>query len=461
MPVGVTLLAKTAVGLLTVASRTQVQSRLMVFGRRSDIKAWRECLSANKIKVACTAVLAFAGLSLSPHETANAKAAAISESHWVGSWGSPPALPNGPEVGNQTIRQVVRLSLGGSAVRIRFSNELGTSPLMIGSARIARPGQAPGSIDPSTDRALTFGGRTFIMVPAGAPAVSDPVFLNVKSLDTLSISLYVPRSTGPTATHPSGVATAYLSRGGGTAAATTLPNTTTSTMRFFISGVDVAVEGPNVGTVVVLGDSITDGDGSTIDANHRWPDVLAERLTMAHVPVGVVNAGISGNRMLHDLPEAQFGPSALARLDRDVLSTSGVRAMILLESINDIGHSGNAALPEQAVTADDIVAGMRQIVDRAHAHGVRVFGATLLPFAETVYQRYYSQEGEGKRQAVNRWIRESGVFDGVIDFDAAMRDPLHPDHLAARYDSGDHLHPNDAGYQKMGDTVDLNLLLKN
>jgi lysophospholipase L1-like esterase len=342
-------------------------------------------------------------------------------------------------------------------VRIRLSNEMGTSPLVIGSVHIARPGQAPGSIDPATDHVLTFGGRSSITVPVGAPFLSDPVNLDVKSLDSLSISLYVPRATGPTAIHPVGLATAYISDGGDTTAAVTLPNPTTNTARFFISEVDVDETG--AGTVVALGDSITNGTGSTIDANHRWPDVLAERLVAAHLSLGVVDAGIGGNRILHDLPRAEFGPAALARFDRDVLSVPGVRMVILLESINDIGLSGSASLSEQAVTADDITAGMRQIVERAHAHGVRVLGATLTPFADT-YPGYYSKEGEEKRQAVNRWIREGGAFDGVIDFDAAVRDPVHPDHIAPQFDVGDHLHPNDAGYRRMGEAVDLVLLRK-
>lgn len=376
--------------------------------------------------------------------------------HWVGSWGASPAFPTGPEVTNQTIRQIVRLSLGGGAVRVRVSNEMGTGPLVIGAAHLARPGQAPGSTDPGSDHALTFDGRPSITVPPGAPAISDPVAMDVKALDSLSISLFVPRDTGPTATHPLGRATAYLSDGGDRTAAATLPGAATSTARFFISGVEV--DAPGASAVVTLGDSITDGYGSTIDANRRWPDVLAERLAAAQAPMGVVDAGISGNRILHDLPEAQFGPAALARFDRDVLSVPGARAVILMESINDIGHPGSAALADQKVSSADITTGMRQIADRAHAHGIRILGATLTPYADTVFPGYFTKEGEADRQAVNRWIRESGAFDGVIDFDAVVRDPARPDHIAAEYDFGDHLHPNDAGYRKMGEAVDLTLL---
>ena len=192
--------------------------------------------------------------------------------------------------------------------------------------------------------------------------------------------------------------------------------------------------------------------------NHRWPDFLADRLARERRQIGVVNAGISGNRILHDVPLFECGPSALARLDRDVFSVSGISTVILLESINDIGLPGSLVLPEQIVSATDITAGMTQIIARAHAHGVRVVGATLLPFAGTLYPGYYDTEGENKRQAVNRWIRESHSFDGIVDLDAVMRDPLHLEHLAPAYDSGDHLHPNDSGYQKIADSVDLSLL---
>ena len=375
--------------------------------------------------------------------------------HWVGSWGAAPALPNGPEVTNQTVRQVVRLSLGGSALRIRISNELGTQPLVIGAAHVARPGQAPGSIDPATDRVLTFGGRPSVTLPPGAPALSDPVPMDAKALDSVAVSLFVPRDTGPTATHPLGRATAFIADGDATGAPT-LSKPTASTARFFLSGVEVAA--PAGGAVVTLGDSITDGYGSTLDANLRWPDVLAERLVQAGTPLAVVDAGISGNRVLHDMPEAQFGPAALARFDRDVLAVPGVRTVIVMESINDIGHPGSAALPEQAVSAEDIIAGLRQIADRAHGRGLRVLGATLTPYADTVFPGYFTPAGEAMRQSVNRFIREGGAFDGVIDFDAVVRDPARPDHIAAEDDFGDHLHPNDAGYRKMGEAVDLKLL---
>jgi lysophospholipase L1-like esterase len=211
--------------------------------------------------------------------------------------------------------------------------------------------------------------------------------------------------------------------------------------------------------VVTLGDSITDGYRSKADGNHRWPDRLAERLAARSnaAPVGVVNAGVSGNRILHDHPEELFGPSALARLDRDVLSTPGLRWVVLMEGINDIGHSTSARLPEQDVSADQIIAGMKQIIARVHAHGAKIYGATLTPYEGTVFHGYYQPEGEAKREAVNAWIRSGGAFDAVIDFDAAVRDPAHPTRIRPDYDVDDHLHPNDAGYRAMGDAVDLKL----
>ena len=392
------------------------------------------------------AVLALAAVAPAPAQP---------NEHWVGAWGAPPALPSGPEVTNQTIRQVIRLSLGGRAVRIRLTNELGDNPLVIDAAHLAKPGQKPGSIDPATSHVLTFGGRSSITIPPGAPALSDPVALDLKPLEELSVSLYVSRNTGPSAVHPLGRATAYLSDGD-QASAETLGNPTTSTARFFISGADVEAQG--AASVVMLGDSITDGYGSTPDANRRWPDIVADRLANADIPLAVVDAGISGNRVLHDRPEAVFGPSALARFDRDVLAVPGVGTVVLMESINDIGHPGSAGLSEQTVSAEDIITAMKQLIARSHVHGVRIIGATLTPYAGTVFPGYYTQAGEVKRQAVNQWIRTGGQFDGVIDFDAVVRDSARPDHIAPEYDHGDHLHPNDAGYRKMGEAVDLKLL---
>ncbi|WP_395678706.1 SGNH/GDSL hydrolase family protein [Inquilinus sp.] len=380
---------------------------------------------------------------------------AAAQDSWIGSWGASPAFPVGPELSNATIRQLVRISAGGSQVRVRFTNETGTQPLVIGAAAIARPGNAPGSIDPASSKPLTFGGATSITVPPGAPAISDPIDLAVSPLDSLSISLFVPRWTGPSVVHPLGVQTAWVSLTGDSTAAPTLPEATESTMRFMLSRVEVAAAG---GTVVTLGDSITDGYGSGDNANRRWPDILAERLAKAGGPaVGVVNSGISGNRILHDLPEQLFGPSALSRFDRDVLSVPGVRWVVIMEGINDIGHSGSAGLTEQAVSADEIIGGLRQLVARAHGAGLKAYCATLTPYEGTVFAGYYNAEGETKRQAVNQWIRTGKGCDAVIDFDSVVRDTAQPSKLKAEFDVGDRLHPNAAGYEAMANSVDLGL----
>lgn len=376
---------------------------------------------------------------------------------WVASWGASVVFPVGQEINYQTLRQVVRISAGGKRMRVRFSNETGQFPLVIGSAHAAKPGTTPGSIDPASDHALTFGGAGGVTVAPGAAVLSDPADMDLAPLSTLAISLFVPRWTGPAVVHFDAVATTFMADGDATAAAS-LPSPKVATSRYFLDEVDVDAA-DQAETLVTLGDSITDGYHSQMDANHRWPDRLAERLAARPnaAPVGVVNAGVSGNRILHDHPEELFGPSALARLDRDVLSVPGLHWVVLMEGINDIGHSSSASLPEQAVSAEQIIAGMKQVVTRVHDRGAKIYGATLTPFEDTVFHGYYSPEGEAKREAVNSWIRTGGAFDAVIDFDAAVRDPAHPNHIRADFDAGDHLHPNDAGYRAMGDAVDLKL----
>jgi lysophospholipase L1-like esterase len=379
---------------------------------------------------------------------------------WIASWGASDVFPIGQQINYQTLRQIVRLSAGGKQVRVRVSNETGLYPLVIGAAHIAKPASSAsvGTIDTANDHALTFRGLGGITVPPGAAALSDPVDMEVAPLSTLAISLFVPRWTGPSVIHPDGVATTDISGEGDFTAAAAIPSPKTSTSRFFLNEVDVNASGQPA-VVVALGDSITDGYRSEVDANHRWPGRLAERLAArpSAEPVGVVNEGIGGNRILHDHPEDLFGPNALARLDRDVLSVPGLRWVVLMEGINDIGHSTSADLPEQDVSAEEIIAGMKQIIARVHQQGAKIYGATLTPYEGTTFHGFYQPEGKAKRETVNAWIRSGGSFDAVIDFDAAVRDPDPPTRIRADYDVGDHLHPNDAGYRAMGDTVDLKL----
>lgn len=375
--------------------------------------------------------------------------------HWVGTWAASPQDParvwaQPREFADQTLRQVVHISMGGDTLRVRFSNELGRQPLVIGSARIAVSARG-GAIVPGTSRPLTFGGRPSFTVPAGAPALSDPVALHVPPLTDLAVSLYLPDSTRATTFHPLASQTTYISTPGDHTDAVAMPTAATATHWFLLTG--VSVQAPeNAAAIVAFGNSITDGASSTVDANARWPDALARRLR-ASGDIGrlaVLNEGISGNRLLHD----SAGTGALARFGRDVLRRPGVRYVIVLLGINDIGFSATPGFHNEDVTADQIIAGQRQLIARAHELGLTIYGATLTPFEGA---DYFTSTGEVKRQAVNRWIRTSGEYDGVIDFDRALRDPDHPTRFAPAYDSGDHLHPGDAGYEAMARAVDVKL----
>ena len=364
-------------------------------------------------------------------------AAAFGQTRWVGSWGADPTM-SGQALDGLTVRATMRLSLGGDALRLRLSNA-SDRPLVIGDARVARHG--PLAVGPT---AITFGGGRSVTIAAGREAVSDPALLSLTSLGMVDVSLFVVH--GRATVHPKGLATALLARGDVTGAAV-LAGAKSSSARLFVTEIDVAHMGAD--TVVAFGDSITDGYGSRPDHDHRWPDQLATRLAAARSSLGVVDAGIAGNRILTQ-SEPRYGASALSRFDRDALSVPNVRTVILLEGINDIGgaHAG----------ADAIIAGMRALVARAHARGVRVIGGTLTPFAGSLLPGYYSASGERVREVVNDWIRSGGIFDGVIDFDASVRDPADPTRLSARYDCGDHLHLNDGGYARMADAVDLRSL---
>jgi lysophospholipase L1-like esterase len=381
---------------------------------------------------------------------------------WVETWGAAP-LPPSPAQGpfaatpafhNQTIRQTVRVSAGGERIRIRFTNEYGTRPLVIGRARVALADEK-GSLQPGSERRLLFSGQPTVTIPAGAPFVSDPVDLPVKALGSLSISLYVPQDTGQCTCHQTGMQTTLVSDSGDFTDRPFTPKQTLQ-VRAFISGVQVESATP-ARAVVVLGDSISDGMGSTVDANHRWPDLLANRLDgrAAH-PWGVINMGISGNRVLED----GAGQSALARFDRDVLSAAGVRAVIIFEGVNDLGlafgHLSWLPTGETAsqLTPESMIAGYRQLIARAHARGLKVIGATITPYEGA---GYYSDKGEAVRQAINSWIRTGHELDGVIDFDAVIRDPSKPSQIKASF-TADHLHGNDASYAAMAAAIDLSLL---
>jgi lysophospholipase L1-like esterase len=403
------------------------------------------------VPVAVALTLAAGGTATS----AAAQAAPQAARHWVGTWATSPQAPadtwdQPATFGDQTLRQIVHISMGGDTLRVRFSNEFGKQPLVIGAASIALSAGGA-AVVPGTSRPLTFGGEASITVPAGAPALSDPVALHVPPLADLAISLYLPDSTRATTYHAKALQTAYISPPGDHADAVTMPIAGTANHWFFLTGVSVRAP-RDAGAIVAFGNSITDGNASTVDANARWPDDLARRLEHAHDigRLAVLNEGISGNRLLHD----SAGTGALARFDRDVLRQPGVRYVIVLLGINDIGFSAMQGFHNEDVSAEQIIVAHRQLIARAHQLGLTIYGSTLTPFEGA---GYFTAAGEAKRQAVNRWIRNSGEYDGVIDFDRALREPDHPTRFAPAYDSGDHLHPGGAGYEAMARAVDLRL----
>ena len=383
------------------------------------------------------------------------------EARWVTSWAASP-IPPGPKAAsfsNQTLRQRVRLSAGGTAMRVRLTNVFGSSPLAIGAARVVLLDAADNEIAGSR-RELSFGGAPGATIARGAPLLSDPVKLSVPPLARVAISLYLPGDTGPCTCHNTALDDTEVSAAGDF---TTGPFQPTSLLkdRAFLAAVEVDAPG-DAATVVTLGDSITNGSGSTPRASRRWPDRLAERLAAQPGRVwGVANEGIGGNRVLGDVT----GESALARFDRDVLSHPNVKLVILFEGINDIGRSyGPTKTPEAAeaqrtlqgrlTDPAQMVAAYRQIIERAHQNGILVFGATIAPFKGA---GYYSPEGEAARQAINRFIRTSGAFDAVLDFDTVFADPADPGTMRPAYHAGDHLHGSDAGYAAVANSIDLGL----
>ena len=336
-----------------------------------------------------------------------------------------------------------------------LSNAFGNTPLTLHAVRIARPVKVGASdIHPDTDRALTFAGRASVMIPIGAMVVSDQIDFELAPLADLAITIHVRGAPPDVTGHPGSRTTSFF-QAGDAVSARALPSAVRVEHWYFLSGIDVAA-GPDAAAIAVLGDSITDGRGSTTDGNDRWPDVLARRLQSndATRDVAVLNHGIGGNRLL----SSGLGPNALARLERDVIAQPGVKWLVILEGINDIGaRPDDLASGRTPATAADIIFALTQIIDRAHSHGILVYGATILPFEGITDLNYYSTEGEADRQRVNQWIRQSGRFDGVIDFDAVTRDPERPSRLSPAVDGGDHLHPSAAGYRIMADAVDLAL----
>ncbi|HXU17781.1 MAG TPA: SGNH/GDSL hydrolase family protein [Terriglobales bacterium] len=394
----------------------------------------------------------------------------VEQGRWVSAWSTAvhtplpfPGLPPTPVIENQTVRMVVRPSIGGARLRIRFSNTYGSSPLEIGAAHVALTASGS-SIQSPSDHVITFNGRNSVTIPAGAPLLSDPVDLKISPMGEISVSIYLPHSSTAATTHFWAQHDTYISKSADVSGASDIAAPTAKSSWYWLSDVEVWTAEP-VRALVTFGDSITDGAGAKQGNYADWPDQFARRLlTEGHAKnVAVLNEGIGGNRILHD----GAGTNALARFDRDVLSQPGVTDLIVLEGINDIGwphmkprqsKDGATTSPSpfaaQGVTAAELIAGMQQIVDRAHQHQIRVYGATLTPYRGA---DYFSEDGEQIRQSVNQWIRTGGAFDGVIDFDAAVRDPAQPSKFRDAYQSGDYLHPNEAGYKAMADAIDLTL----
>lgn len=358
-------------------------------------------------------------------------------------------------VENQTLRQIAHVSLGGDRVRVRISNVFGTTPLTIGSAHVAIQDTAA-SIVQRTDREVTFSRQHSVVIPPGQEVASDAIQLDVPKFSNLAISLFVPQATVPSTWHEISQQTTYVSPAGDYTGAATMPTQTTAGSFYWLSGVDVEAPSKDF-AVVAFGDSITDGMGSTVDANRRWPDYLSERLNGHRGPrdgrVGILNQGISGDRVNFDI----VGPSARSRFNRDALEQPGVKYVVSMIGINDFGIAAVLGISNQVETADDVIDGLDELIARAHARGLPIYGGTLTPFEGTIFPGYFTAENEVKRQAVNEWIRTSAGFDAVIDFDALLRDPSKPTQLLPAFDSGDHLHPSDAGYQAMAEAFDLRL----
>jgi lysophospholipase L1-like esterase len=401
----------------------------------------------------------------------------LSGKQWIGTWATAPQPPEPGPVKifrNRTLRLIVHISTGGARVRIKVSNIFGDHPLVIGSAHIARR-TSVADIDPKSDRSLTFEGKSSATIAAGSAIVSDPVALEAPALSDLAVSLFFPESTEVKTLHVLAMQTNYVSETGDATAKLKFPVADKIHTWPFLTGVDVEASAPGA-AIVAFGSSLTDGDGTESDSNARWPDVLAQRLQKSSggkVEWGVLNEGIIGNRLLNDSPMeaaggrfgAVLGQAGLTRFDRDVLAQSGVKYVIVGLGINDIAMPGSLTPATEGIKAESIIAGYRQLISRAHGKGIRIIGTTNPPFENSFLDlgppgppiTFYTLEKEKMRQNVNAWILSSGEFDGVVDFDAVVRDPSHPTQLLPKYDSGDHLHPNNAGCRAEGDAIPLAL----
>lgn len=398
-------------------------------------------------------ILTLALLTAIPALPAAAKDAAPK---WIPTWyASPEPSGVGAKISGKTLRQIVRVSAGGASVRLRLSNAYGAAPLKLEDIRVARR-ETGSRIDPATDTAVTFNGRAGVTLAPGAYVLSDPIPLTVAADSDLAVSLYVPAETPLATVHDIQRGALYIADGRA-ASATELPETKADIGigNAFPWLAEIEVSGsPAQGALITFGDSITDGYGITPDQGRTWPALLSRRLHEAGIQLSVVNAGLSGNRLLHHGAWARFGDGGLARFDRDVLAQPNASAVIVLIGINDLGHAQG---PESDgyVSAQALIGGLSQLAERAHERGLKVYAATLTPFRDTVFEGYFSEEKESRRQAVNAWIRRQTVFDGVIDFERAVEAPDRPGHLRADYDTGDHLHPNDAGATAMAAAIPL------
>lgn len=383
---------------------------------------------------------------------------------WTGSWACSQQVPEPQnslppdDLHDATLRQIVHLSIGGRTLLVHISNAFGTAPLLLTSIHVARPvSTSSAAIDPASDRALTFHGSSDVIIPAGAEFISDSLVYPVAPLSDLAISIHFDEPPAQETGHPGSRSTSYVAHGDLVSAAD-LPGAKKVEHWYQIAGVDVQAPS-NGAAIVALGDSITDGHATTTNGNNRWTDVLAQRLQQVSAlrNIGVLNEGIGGNHLLID----GLGPNALARFDRDVLAQTGVRYLIVLEGVNDLGgltRTKEVSPAEHAAFVQRILAAYEQIITRARTHGIEAVGATILPYMGSNYY-HPGQTNEADRQAINNWIRSPGHFAAVVDFDAVIRDPTHPDRMLPAFDSGDHLHPSPAGYAAMANAIPLSLFM--